>query len=145
MPRLLVGKLTCVVLRSKHRRAKMVNNCCVVGCTNTLGRQMDFVSIGCRWLIEVEQQKAAAVRRDPSESKAHTRICGDHFKAGNDISHAAWIRGYSGCYLKPANSAHKRGPPTPQLMAQCSSRSSSISQHYIMSMNLTSLDLPGYS
>ena len=66
-----------------HRRAKMVNNCSAVGCTNTLRRQMDFVSIGSRWLIEVEQQKAAAVRREP---KTHTRICAEHFKTGNDIS-----------------------------------------------------------
>ena len=33
MPRLLVGKPTrCIAI--KHRRAKMVNNCCAVGCTN---------------------------------------------------------------------------------------------------------------
>ena len=47
---------------------------------------MDLVSISSRWLIEVEEQKAAAVRRDPWEPQAHTRICGEHFKTGNDIS-----------------------------------------------------------
>ena len=46
MPRLLVGKLT----------AKMVNNLCIVGCTNYVGEANGSVSIGSRWLIEVEQQ-----------------------------------------------------------------------------------------
>ena len=88
------GKVDTSCIASKHRRAKMVNNCCVAGCTSALRsgctsalrRQMELVSVGSRWLIEVEQQKAAAARRDHWEPKAHTRICGEHFKTGNDLS-----------------------------------------------------------
>ena len=76
MPRLLVGKNTRVV------HVLRVITVALLDAQTTLGRQIDLVSIGSRWLIEVEQQKAAAVRRDLRKPKAHARICCEHFNVG---------------------------------------------------------------
>ena len=75
----LGGKDYTCCIANKHRQTKMVNNCCVVGCTNYVGKVNRLFSIGSRWLIE---QKAAAVGRDLRKPKAHTRICGEHFNVG---------------------------------------------------------------
>ena len=79
MPRLLVGKLTHVVL---HRRAKMVNNCCVVGCINYVGKANGLRLYRFPMADRGATKSGTVVRRDHWEPKAHTRICGEHFETG---------------------------------------------------------------
>ena len=63
--------------------AKMVNNCCVCGCTNYVGKKP-----GLRFfrfpLADKERCKrwTIAVRRENWEPKKHSRICGEHFVTG---------------------------------------------------------------
>ena len=50
-----------------------MNNCCVVGCTNYVGKASGLRFYRFPMADEVKQQKAADVCRDPWEPQVHTQ------------------------------------------------------------------------
>ena len=83
MPRLLVGKLTHVALRVNIDKRRWWKTVALLDAQTTLGRQMDFVSIG-------------------SIGNAHTRICGEHF----ETSWLGWLWGLPTASYIQNNTTH---------------------------------------
>lgn len=64
----------------------MINSCCVVGCTNSVGKRKG-IGFFCFPLSDKARcaMWAAAVHRKNWHPKAHTRICGVHFTSGKQL------------------------------------------------------------
>ena len=82
--RSVTQSLTCELLHTVETSIlAMVNNCCVCGCTNYVGKKP-----GLRFFRFPLSDKArcarwaAAVRRVGWEPKKYMRICGEHFVTG---------------------------------------------------------------
>ena len=61
----------------------MVNNCCVVGCSNRVGKKKKVSFYRFPWNDKGRCDKwKASVRRSDWEPTIHTRICSEHFVSG---------------------------------------------------------------
>ena len=88
VPHPFVGKITsCSVLSSQagersHLNLKMVNNCCVVGCTNYVGKKPGLRFYSFPSDTQRREKWVAAVRRKDWQPSKYTRICNEHFITG---------------------------------------------------------------
>ena len=64
----------------------MVNNCCVVGCTNYVGKKPGLRFYSFPSDAQRREKWVAAVRRKDWQPSKHTRICNEHFINGKQIS-----------------------------------------------------------
>ncbi len=66
----------------------MVNNCCVVECTNSVKKKpgLRFFSFPVRDKPRFRRW-VTVVRRDKWKPKPHSRICNEHFVEGKSISY----------------------------------------------------------
>ena len=60
----------------------MVNNCCVVGCTNYVGKKPGLRFYSFPADTQRREKWVAAVRRKGWQPSKHTRICNEHFITG---------------------------------------------------------------
>ena len=86
MPCLLVGKhvkTRLLALPFSKLSLAMVNNCCVVGCNNYVGKKK---GLGFYRFPLSDKERCgkweAAVHREGWVPKSHTRICSEHFQTG---------------------------------------------------------------